>query len=217
VVSANALLMDAVTRLDEIRYFREKIPSADHVPQKNPQLTEAPPEEYLQTYELIDGERSIMELGRVSGRGEFDTTRDIYALLRTKHVVLGPPTLSGGLSAIVSLANDALLRIHRYVDAEGTGQELRARLESFASGAGVYDLLLRGAGPDEHGELDVDRVAENVGLVALGQKPELVLRQMLHEYVGFGLFSAGSALSHDKEKELKAEVGSIVTRLQPPA
>jgi hypothetical protein len=40
---------------------------------------------------------------------------------------------------------------------------------------------------------------------------------MLHEYVGFGLFSAGSALSPENEKELKAAVGSIVSRLQPPA
>jgi hypothetical protein len=217
VVSANALLMDAVTRLDEIRYFREKIPSADHVPERNPQNTEPPPDEYSKTYECIDGQHSILELGRMSGRGEFDTTRDIYALMRTKHVLLAPPALSGGLSAIVSLANDALLRIHRFVDADGTGVELRQRLESFASGAGLYDLLLRGAGPDGSGALDVERVADNVALVAHGQKPELVLRQMLHEYVGFGLFSAGSTLSAAREKELKAEVGSIVSRLQPPA
>lgn len=216
-VSANGLLMDAVTRLDEIRYFREKIPSADHVPQRNPQMNDAPPEEFLKTFEAIDGERSIQELGRLTGRGEFDTTRDIYAMLRTKHVVLAPPRLSGGLSAIVSLANDALARIHRFADAEGSGAELRQRLEAFASGAGVYDVLLRGAGPNPNGELDVDRVAENVALVAHGPKPELVLRQMLHEYVGFGLFSAGSSLSAEKEKELKALVGPTVSRLQPSA
>ena len=40
VVSANALLMDAVTRMDEMRYFREKIPSSDHVPCR---LTNAAP------------------------------------------------------------------------------------------------------------------------------------------------------------------------------
>lgn len=217
IVSANALLMDAVTRLDEIRYFREKIPSADHVPQKNAQHSEPPPDEYRVTFDAVDGERSIQELGRLTGRGEFDTTRDVYALLRTKHVVLSPPKLSGGLSAIVSLANDALGRIHRFADGEGLGQELRQRLEAFASGAGVYDVLLRGAGPDAQGEFDVERVAENVALVAHGPNPALVLRQMLHEYVGFALFSAGSGLSQEQEQELKALVGPTVSRLQPGA
>jgi hypothetical protein len=32
VISAQALVMDGVTRMDEIRYFREKIPSAAYVP-----------------------------------------------------------------------------------------------------------------------------------------------------------------------------------------
>src|SRR5690606_33987894 len=31
-VSAGALLMEGVTRLDEMRYFRQKVPSSDHVP-----------------------------------------------------------------------------------------------------------------------------------------------------------------------------------------
>jgi hypothetical protein len=217
LISANGLLMDAVTRLDEIRYFREKIPSADHVPQLNPGNAEPPPEEFRQTLDVIDGERSIQELGRVTGRGEFFTTRDIYALIRTKHVILTPPRMSGGLSAVVSLTNDALVRIHRFADGEATGAELRQRLASFASGAGVYDLLLRGAGPLEDGSLDADRVAENATLISHGQNTEQVLRQMLYEYVGFGLFSAGSALPADKEKDLKALVGPAVSRLQPPA
>ena len=33
-VSANALLMDGVTRMDEYRYFRQKIPSSEHIPFK---------------------------------------------------------------------------------------------------------------------------------------------------------------------------------------
>lgn len=217
VISANGLLMDAVTRLDEIRYFREKIPSADHVPQRNPRASDPVGDEFAKTYEAVDGERSIQEIGRVTGRGEFDTTRDVYALLRAKHLILSPPKMTGGLGAIVSLSNDALRKIHKFADSEGTGTELRQRLATFASGAGVYDMLLRDAGPDESGALNGERVTENVPLVAQGQDEELVLRQMLYEYVGFGLFSAGSALTAEKEKELKGLVGPVVSRLQPPA
>ncbi len=214
-VSANALLMDGVTRLDEIRYFRERIPSAEHVPVRNPDLTSEIPEDFRQTYDAVDGQRSIQELGRITGRGEFETTRDVYALLRTHHLELTPPRLSGGLTAIVAIANEGLQRIHEFVDAEGKGTEVREGLASFASGAGVYDILFRGAGPDESGKLVADAVAENVKLVA-GQSPETTLRQMLHEYVGFGLFCAGAALGSEREAELKRLVGPAVTRLQPP-
>jgi hypothetical protein len=215
VISANALLMDGVTRLDEIRYFREKIPSAEHVPVRNAERTSEMPAEYRVTYDAVDGARSILELGRLTGRGEFETTRDVYALLRTNHLLLSQPPLSGGLMAIVAFANEGLLCIHEYVDADGKGSEVRDGLASFASGAGVYDMLLRGAGPAEDGTLDSERVAENVNLVAR-DSPESTLRQMLHEYVGFALFCAGATLGSEREAELKRVVGPAVSRLQPP-
>lgn len=214
VVSANALLMDGVTRLDEIKFFREKIPSSDYVPQWNPAQSEPPSEEFLHTYDAVKEDRSITELGRFTGRGEFRTTRDVFALLRSKHLVLTPPRMTGGLTAIVSLANEALRQVHLTVDAAGRGSELRSGLASFASGAGVYDILFRGAGPHEDGTLEADRVSENVKLVARDD-PERTLRQMLHEYVGFGLFSAGAVIGPDKEQGLKALVNPAVTRLQP--
>lgn len=215
VISANALLMDGVTRLDEIRYFREKIPSSEHVPIRVSGVSSPVPAELTVTYDAIDGQRSLQELGRITGRGEFETTRDVFTLLRTKHVQLQGPQLSGGLTAIVAIANEALLEIHRAADAGGRGTELRGGVASFASGAGVYDILFRGAGPSESGALDPERVAENSSLVA-GQAPETTLRQMLHEYVGFALFCAGAALGSEHETELKRRVGPGVSRLQPP-
>lgn len=214
ILSANAVLMDGVTRLDEIRFFREKIPSAEHVPVPGPE-TSPVPEEFKTTFAAIDGECSIQELGRHTGRGEFETTRDLYALIRTKHVVLTPPRLTGGLTAIVALANEVLQRVHEFADAEGGGSQLREGLASFASGAGVYDILFRRAGPHPDGTLEAEVVADNLSVVA-GQSPEFTLRQMLHEYVGFGLFCAGAALGANKEADLKRLVGPSVSRLQPP-
>jgi hypothetical protein len=215
ILSANAVLMDGVTRLDEIRFFREKIPSAEHVPVQGPEAATPVSDEFRVTFEAIDGERSIHEIGRHTGRGEFETTRDVYALLRTKQVALSPPRLTGGLTAIVALANEVLQRLHEFADAEGGGHQLREGLASFASGAGVYDILFRRAGPQPDGMLDPEVVAENLALVA-GQTPEYTLRQMLHEYVGFGLFCAGAALGAGKEADLKRLVGPSVSRLQPP-
>jgi hypothetical protein len=213
VVSANALLMDAVTRMDEMRYFREKIPSADHVPYRLPK-NDAPPEEYATTYAAIDGSLSIEGVGRATGRGEFETTKDVYALLQSKHVGIHPPKLGGGLSAVVETANEGLRLLHKEAEAASLGEDLRASLASFAVGAGVYDILFRGAGPDPTGAFDADRVAENASLVAHGDDPERILKQMLLDYVGFAVFSAGSFLGPEKEGELTRAVGTITSRLQ---
>lgn len=213
-IGANALLMDSVTRLDELRYFREKIPSAEYVP-KRCDVEDPPSEEFAVTYGEIDGNRSIEELGRITGRGEFAITRDVFALMRSKHVQLGPPPLSGGLRAIVVIANEALRRLHLASDARGTGRALRDGLASFASGAGVYDMLFRNAGPHPDGTLVPEAVVENLALLATGD-PVTTLRQMLYDYVGFALFSAGAMLGTEQELQLKLEVGPAVSRLQPP-
>jgi hypothetical protein len=95
--------------------------------------------------------------------------------------------------------------------------EVRAGLSSFAVGAGVYDILFRNAGPDETGALDADAVAHNSAIVAGGADPDNILKQMLHEYVAFALFSAGAALGSSAEAELSRQVGPALGSLKPQA
>ncbi len=212
-VSANALLMDGVTRLDEMRFFRARIPSAEHVPVRREDRGE-PQEEFRKTWALIDGSLSVEDLGRLSGRGEFGTTKDVYALLQSKHVEIKPPRLSGGAEAVVSIANLVLERVHQAADAAGKGTVVRQSLDSFAVGGGVYDILFRGAGPAESGALDAQRVAENSVMVAGGADPERFLKQSLHEYVSFALFAAGNALGADSDAQLEREVSGWVGQLR---
>ncbi|HYQ43076.1 MAG TPA: DUF4388 domain-containing protein, partial [Polyangiaceae bacterium] len=84
-VSANALLMDGVTRMDELRYFRQKIPSTEHIPWRV-ENRGTPGDEFQTVYALVDGQLSVGELGRQTGRGEFETTRALYALVQSQHV-----------------------------------------------------------------------------------------------------------------------------------
>ena len=213
-VSANALLMDGVTRLDEMRYFRLKIPSAEHIPVPAPGRG-APAEEFTRVHAAIDGKSSVEELGRTTGLGEFETTRALYALVQSHHVVIHPPRLSGGPSALVNSANGALLAIFTAAGAASKSDEVRESLASFAVGAGVYDILFRGAGPDPSGALDADKVAANAVIVAGGAEPEHILKQMLHEYVSFALFSVGAALGSEAEAEVTRQVAANLTNLRP--
>ena len=88
-------------------------------------------------------------------------------------------------------------------------------LAYFAVGAGVYDILFRNAGPDETGALDPETVAANSVVVAGGADQDNLLRQMLHEYVSFALFSAGAALGSGAEVELVRQVAPALAGLRP--
>jgi hypothetical protein len=212
-VPASVLLMDAVTRMDEMRYFREKIPSSAHVPFR---LTpsHAPTEDLGPTWSAVDGASSVEAIGRATGRGEFATTKDVYTLLQSKLVGISSPKLDGGLGAIVETANEALRLVHVEADTLGIGTDLRASLASFAIGAGVYEILFRSAGPDATGVLVAQKVAENAENVAHGEDPDRIVKQMLYDYVGFAVFSAGSVLGPEKEADLSRRVMAIIARLQ---
>jgi Domain of unknown function (DUF4388) len=215
-VSANALLMDGVTRLDEMRYFRQKVPSAEHVPVKNEGRGE-PDDEYRAAHAAIDGKSSIGEIGRASGLGEFDITKQVYGLVQSGHVSIHPPRAAGGPTSLVAAANGALTAIYRAAAQAGRADEVRSGLSSFAVGAGVYDLLFRNAGPDESGALDAEAVAHNSAVVAGGADSDNMLKQLLHEYVAFALFSAGAALGSSAEAELSRQVGPSLASLKPQA
>ena len=81
------------------------------MPRRVPSPPAPPPAEYEPTYARIDGTRSVVELGRVSGRGEFAFTKDGYGLERSGCVVLAPPEREGGAHGVLDLANRVLRAI----------------------------------------------------------------------------------------------------------
>ncbi len=214
VVSVNALLMDGVTRMDEGKYFQEKIPSKEFVPQRI-EGTEAPPE-LAAIWAHVDGKNSVEEIGRATGLGEFETTKKVYAMVQAKLVTIQPPRMTGGPEAIAAAATDVLAAAFRAAEEAGQAAELRRSLEAFTVGAGVfYDMLFRGAGPDAQGRLDAARIAQNAPLVSQGGDDEQTLRQLLFDYASFALFSVGAAVGKEREAVLVRAVGDVLGRLRP--
>jgi len=214
VIAAQALLMDGVTRMDEIRYFREKIPSADYVPVRVPSSPGRPHPDYARTFEVIDGTRSLTELGRLTGRGEFAVTKDVYGLERSGHVIIRPPARSGGARDILEVANQALRAVHVAADAAGKGRELRKGLASFAGGgSGTHGVLFLMAGPEADGTLDVERVAENIQ--RFGSAAERTLRRTLYDYVSFAIFCVGAAAGRHHEERLGEDLRAALAALEP--
>ncbi len=187
-LSVNGLLMEGVRRMDETRYFRERIPSDQHVPEILPDRS--PPEEELRVvYAAIDGHRNVSEIGRIVSMGEFEVTQGLFQLVQSGRIVVRAPRPTGS-AAIVALFNEAMGKIHAELSAIHKWPEVREQLASFSTGAGIYDALFRRGGPNEDGSLVIDVIVENIAVMVGPAQAESMLAQWLYEYVSFAVFVA---------------------------
>jgi hypothetical protein len=187
-LSVNSLLMEGVRRMDETKYFRERVPSDQHVPVRIPDRS-PPEEEFQKIYDAIDGVRSVSEICRVVGQGEFEVTQVVFQLVQAGKVGVHAPRPTGP-AAMVALFNQAMAAITGEVASLGHGEELREQLASFATGAGIYDALFRGAGPQQDGTVDIARVSENAVTMIGPDQSSATLAQWLYEYASFATFVA---------------------------
>lgn len=210
--SVNGLLFEGVTRMDEMRYFAQRIPSSAYIPEKL--AAAGPPEAEVQAvWERIDGQMSVLALSRALNLGEFETTKQVFQLIQSKHVTMRPPASQGGPGEIVEAANVALKQIHQEADSAGRGTVLRQNLASFADG--VYEMIFQGAGPHNDGSFDAGLVVQNAGVVAAGGSVDRFLKEMLYDYVSFAVFTASSMLRRDKGKGLGKLLEPVMSRLRP--
>ncbi len=80
------VIMEGVRRLDELSRVKEKIPSDQMVLSPVKTLEEVAKAVRLSEFEktviaLVDGRRTVREIIRMAGRGEFDCLQALYALL----------------------------------------------------------------------------------------------------------------------------------------
>ncbi len=209
-LSAGALLMEAARRMDELAFFREKIPSDAWVPVPSPAVAgKRAPLDLAEVFAQCDGRRSVAEVGRRVGLLEFEVTRAVFQLATAGLVTMAAPRPEGA-AAIVDAFNVALAEIHRACDAAGKGHDVRGAIEQFAMGAGIYGALFLGAGPGPDGALLGERVARNVGALAGADDADAWLTAQLFDYAGFALFQAGSLLARAEGTRLSARVAEIL-------
>lgn len=181
-----ALVREGVLRMHETRFFRTRVPSDDHVPARVP--GRAPPElDALGVYARVDGRKSVAELGRLVGAGEFEVTRAIFQLVQSGHVFVKPPRLDK--PTIVAVYNRAIATILRELDAMDEGDAVREQLAAFA-GRDPYRQLLFDVTPADDGTLDPGAVSRNMDRFANLADPEDTLGRWLYEYASYALFLA---------------------------
>jgi hypothetical protein len=210
-LNAGGLLIEAARRMDEMRFFREKIPNDGYIPVPVP--GKRPPEDLAEFFSKIDGTRSIADIGRAVGQLEFEVTRAAFQLVSSGCAFVVAPRPRGP-EAIVETFNPAIAAIHEKCDGVGKGDELRDGLARFATGGGIYDPLFMGAGPGQDGTLKANRIGNNIAALA-GEDPDAWLVGLMNDYVGFALFQAESLLPRDQQSTLMAQVMDILKPVRP--
>lgn len=211
-LNAAGLMMEGARRMDEMRFFREKIPNRDYIPTPSGGTKKAP-EGTEKVLEACDGKRNIAQIGDATGQLEFEVTKAVFQLV-SAGLVQVTAARPESPEAIVEVFNPAFLEIHQKSDAAGKGAILRDGLSRFATGAGIYDPLFLGAGPANDGTFKSAVVARNVQALA-GEDPESWLARLMYDYAGFALFQCESFLSREDRQSLARRVMDLLKPVRP--
>jgi hypothetical protein len=208
------LLMDGVQRIDEMALFRERIPHDELVPEVQPRVSAHSLDQTGQTVlAWADGQRTIEEIARETGLGQFLTVKALYSLMQQGMVVLRAKK-SIDLAAVrrvVSQFNDVLRDIFMAVATYGGMDQTRSTLEAWIVGSGYGSFF--GEHVEEDGSIDPGFVANALAQVKV-DNPMEGLHQALHELSAFALFAATTSLPRDQELALSRDVNTRLKRIR---
>ncbi|MCA1664801.1 MAG: DUF4388 domain-containing protein, partial [Myxococcales bacterium] len=221
-LSTNQLLFDGVRRIDELSYFREKLPSADVILQRRHPAPatklEAKEERVLQ---LVDGARDLAAIARRSHLGEFDTTKVLYQLLTSGFIEIKQQpvvklstsrpgdSLQDIFGKVVDAFNEVYAKIFTAVAQRGKAQPLLKGLESFFGSVAEFAPLFSGVSMDDSGTLSRDALLANLYMAPSDNKLDY-LHRGLNELLFFELFTAGEAVDRREEIELHQRLNQIM-------
>lgn len=207
------LVREGVRRMHEARFFRTRIPSERHVPIRAPGRSH-PENDPLGIWDAVDGHKSIADLCRALGEGDFEVTRSVFQLVQSGHIAIRPPRVM--VKEAVRIFNEAMAIVLRELDAFDEGDEIRKMLAAFVKQRPLLTKLLSGAGPADDGTLDAAKVEANVAASNDPQHEEELLAAALYEYASYGLFVARPHLDRVQPTPSKRRVSLQVNAVLEP-
>jgi hypothetical protein len=223
-LDTQALLVDAIRRIDEMELFRQSIPdSGVYLRRREPRHQVALEAEEERLLALVDGQRDIAELARRSHLSEFEATKVVYRLLQGgwAEIAEGParpvePPVDPA-RAVAAGMNDIFREVAGAVASHGGAGPFRDGARAFlADPHSRFAPLWRGLVPGPDGALDVERLLGALaslpppaaaGLEAGGDRARLLLTA-LRELMFFYLFQAGERLPRDADEAITRTVKS---------
>jgi len=167
-------------------------------------------------YAAVDGARSVADICRVVGAGEFEVTRALFQLVQAGHVAVRPPPLPA--REAVEVYNRAVALILRELDAMDEGDTVREQIAAFATTTGsVHAELLASAVPADDGTFDAAEISDKIARASSPRDAEQRLAEWLYELASYALFLARPHLRRMEEaRSGKPRLSVRVTALLEP-
>jgi hypothetical protein len=208
-LSTRQLLFEGARLLDEMQYFKERIPSPSVVPVQRKAAAKVVPlgEDLRLVLSLVDGTRTVEELGRDSKLGEREATRALFQLMQAGHIELRDETDTlmtdryGGPKRLIDFVNTFLSTVQETLNACGTPELLRSELEHFMKSTSKYSDLFAGVAIDDQAQIAETKILENLHGVRVPDSMQY-LQRGFHELLCFLLFVVGDAVGPQRQKQL---------------
>jgi hypothetical protein len=225
-LSTKTLLFEGVRRIDELSYFRQKLPSSNViVVRRHPAPTDRLGPKEQRVLDLVDGKRDLGTIARTSHLGEFETTKVMYQLLQggwvqipdtTRSLPVAMPrrgdSLDDMFGRIIETFNSVFAKIFAAVKARGKEQALERGLESFFGSVAEFAPLFVGISLAADGTLPRDSLLANLRMAPTDNRLDY-LHRGLNELLFFELFTAGEAVDRREEIELHQRLNQILGEL----
>ena len=215
-LSARELLFEGVSRIDELSYFREKLPPDVVLVRREVSRAQSDPSKRTRgseqrLLELIDGVRTLAELARESHLGEFEATKIAYQLLQAGVVQRQAP--SAKLEELLATFNEVYAKIFAAVSGRGAESSLLGGVRTFLGSEDESGPLFQGVSLKPDGTLPTDQILANLHREPIDEKAEY-LRHWLNELLFFEIFFAGEAIDR-RETAFHHELGQILREVDP--
>jgi len=243
-LSTQSLLMDSIRKIDEMAHFRKRIPHGRMYVFKKRASDGKLEEDEDRVLGLVNGERTVMELGQAAKLAEFDVTKVVFRLLEGGYASVGersiasvaqkvPEVVAPGRALeakrsesaasakepvpVVRVFNFIFREIRDEVAKQGMDRQFIAAANAALSGQALSSSpVLTGVFFDAEGNLDEGKLMRRFEFSRdqLGSEPIASLKQALSDVMFFLLFQAGELLESRADEDLARRVKELLGTLE---
>jgi hypothetical protein len=242
-LTTQSLLMDSIRKIDEMAHFRKKIPHGRlYVGKKRPSDGKLEEDEE-RVLNMVDGRRTLLELGHASRLSEFDITKVVFRLIELGFAVLSEKQLSPSAEpekaippaparpvapekpapvdhrVVARVFNRIFREIREEVARQGMDTEFIASANAALSGQALSSSpVLEGLSLAADGTLPEPKLIEAFERhrAQLGSEPLASFKQALSDVMFFLLFQAGELLESRADEDLARRVKELLAALETP-
>jgi hypothetical protein len=215
-LDTNNLMMEAVRRSDELKYFRRLIPSMRILLKRKSRSIPpgAEPDERTVFLSRCDGRSTLEQVAEELGLGEYEAMRMAHRLLSEGALEVIPTESAGqdSIRYVVDRFNDMIGVVNQAIHVHGDTDRFLRDARSYTSYGGEFEDFISQLELDDTGHLQYENVVEILGRTEVRDRMSYLV-QVLTQYLFYMLFLADNHLPRDRHSRISAEVHTMLQKI----